>query len=604
MPDFSRNNLAKATSPYLRQHEGNPIWWQEWNTQTLGHAKKSGKPLFVSIGYSTCHWCHVMASEAFSDREIADYLNGNFVCIKVDREQRPDIDQFAMSFLVKMQGSGGWPLNIFLTPDLKPFLALTYAGVAPRHGMPAFIDILKSAKQAFSQEGKIPAHTVARNEPRAREEAEVIGEILSSFDVDNGGFGGAPKFPPHCTLLLLASEYEATKDHGVKAAFAKTLDSVSLRGMHDHLQGGFYRYCTDAEWTIPHFEKMLYDQAMLLWAYSAAYKALSEENHKIVCEKIIKCLEETFRGESGLYFSAHDADTEHEEGSTYIWAVPELRQILTQKEFGEFEAVYDVTEHGNFEGKNHLVKKGNVFLPKIEEKLLAARSKRAQPFVDRKIVTEWNCLAGIGLVTNYRFTANQEALKIATRIYNGILSKHYKKGALAHSSLNGALQKGEFLSDHATLLLFATYMHEETRSEEKIVSQLLEKMLKFRKPDGTWIESNNSDFLEVAAQSFDHPGPSSSAVAELALLRAGTILGKERGVIGFGNPLGQDFKSFAAFFSENMHEIKSKEKIEWEKLPMSCIQLPGKGYSDCFDGSCRKFAGKKELLEALEKAQK
>ncbi len=552
MADFSRNNLANASSPYLSQHAQNPVHWQEWNPQTLAHAKKTKKPLFVSIGYSTCHWCHVMAAEAFSDSGIARYLNENFVAIKVDREERPDIDQLAMSFITRTQGGGGWPLNIFMSADMRPYFAATYVPVTPKFGLPGFIEVLRMGKDAYERHsGKIPQYLMQQSSAEKSTEHEAVETILSNFDAEHGGFGGAPKFPPHCTLLFLISYFENTKDLGAAAAIEKTLDAILLRGLHDHLQGGFFRYCVDGEWTIPHFEKMLYDQAMLLWAYSAAYKALGKEEYKEVAQKTIRCLTQTFDDGAGMLFSGHDADTGHEEGAAYVWDKKEIEKILSQQELKEFLAVYEITDGGNFEGKNHLVKKADAFLPEIEKKLLAARRKRPQPFIDRKILTSWNCLAGIALLEAGKCLGNKEVKEMALGLFGSLMKKHCVKGLVLHSSIGGRVQGGEFLQDCAGLLLFATHVHEETGKEEKLVKELLARLGKFQKK-GDWIESSNADFVEVPAQDFDHPAPSSVALAEMAQMRAEKILGKKPRSLEFQSGMNRDFHNLAALLHKQL----------------------------------------------------
>lgn len=601
MTDFHRNNLDKASSPYLQQHKNNPVWWQGWGKETLEYARQTAKPLFASVGYATCHWCHAMANEAFSDKGVAQYLNENFVSMKVDREQRPDIDHFLMAFIVQTQGQGGWPLNVFLTPDLKPFLALTYAPLQPRYGMPAFIQVLQMAKEAYEKrKGKIPAFAPQKPMQGNFEEPEVIGGILNSFDAEHGGFGSAPKFPAHNTMLFLISYFEHTQDIGVKAAIEKTLDTTALRGLHDHLQGGFYRYCVDTAWTIPHFEKMLYDQAMLLWVYSAAYKVLGKDEYRTIAGKTVKCLEETFENEAGLFYSGHDADTDHEEGKTYLWSKQEIEALLGKKEAEEFFSAYEVTKEGNFEGKNHLVKKELVFLQTVEEKLLRARKKREQPFTDRKILTSWNCLAGIALLHAYRYCGIGKALEKAEKTFQALANCHYKNDWLSHSSLEGTLQNEEFLEDYAALLLFATYLYEEGKATESIVRELSEKVLWFKKK-GIWIENRAVDFGEMPAPEFDHPTPSASSLAGLALFRTGIITGARPEALEYSQPLNQDFHNLAGFIARgNLHEVHSPEKIGWEKMPLNAMQLRGKKFEDCYAMQCRQFKTEEELAGYLQ----
>ncbi len=601
MINFERNNLDKASSPYLQQHKDNPIHWQEWNKEVLEYAKKNNKLIFVSIGYATCHWCHVMASEAFSDKEIADYLNEQFVSIKVDREQRPDIDQYMMSFIIETQGSGGWPLNVFLTPDGKPFYALTYAPVAPSYGLPPFLNILKMIKEGYEKhKEKIEMYKPYAITTENIKEKQVIEAIKSGADFDNGGFG-IPKFPPHNTLLFLISYYEETKDSEVREIIEKTLDIMATRGLQDHLQGGFYRYCVDNQWTIPHFEKMLYDQAMLLLVYSVAYKVLKKEEYKIIANKIITCLEETYQ-HNNLFYSAHNADTNHEEGATYLWSEEELQKVLTEGEFNQFTELYEINEKGNFEGKNHLIKRTFAFLPEIENKLLQIRKNRDQPFTDKKIITSWNALAGIALLLAYRCIGNEKAKDKAIILFKNLLAKHYINGKLAHSSINDSLQKDEFLEDYASMLLFATYVYEETREYKSIIKQLLKKIKEFQKGDG-WIENKADDFIEISAQKIDHPIPSSTSLSEFSIFRAQLILQKEYSPSHYKEPLNYDFFNLVAFLKNgNLHEIHTPELIDWQLLPLNCIQIMSTNIQDCYKQRCMEFKTVKSLVEFLKKA--
>src|SRR3989338_4098442 len=383
MTDFHQNNLIHSLSPYLQQHQNNPIHWQEWSKETLEYAKQNNKLLFVSVGYAACHWCHVMAAEAFEDKEIAEFLNQHFVSIKIDKEQRPDIDQYMMAFLIQQQGHGGWPLNVILTPDQKPMLAMTYVPITPKYELPGLLDILKDAIDLYARnmtsfESFIP-DIFSDTDATSLTSKELVQTIIYSFNNHTASFHPGPQFPPYNTLLFLLAYYEETKDIKVRNIIETILDTIALGGLHDHLQGGFYRYCVDEYWTTPHFEKMLYDQALLLWVFSIAYKLLKKEVYKEIAQNIIRCLEDTFE-KDGLYFSGHDADTHHEEGITYLWTKKELEQCLSPEEYISFASVYMLEE--NFDGKIHLLKKDLSFLPEIERKLLLLRKKRQQPFVD------------------------------------------------------------------------------------------------------------------------------------------------------------------------------------------------------------------------------
>jgi hypothetical protein len=597
--DFNRNNLDLATSPYLRQHENNPIHWQEWKPDVLEHAKEAGKLLFVSVGYSTCHWCHVMASEVFEDKSASDFLNKYFVCIKIDREQRPDIDQYLMGFLVATQGQGGWPLNVVMSPDRKPFFAATYIPISPRYNMPGFVELMSQVMSFYeSNKQKLTDFNPIVYNALTFEENKLIEAITMMHDDRNGGFGSNQKFPPYNSILFLLHWYESTRNEDAKKIADQILDVMATRGLHDHLQGGFYRYCTDTQWTIPHFEKMLYDQSMLLWAYSVGYKVLGKNEYKIIVNKIITCLEETYE-ENNLFYSAHDADTDHHEGLTYLYSTAELKQLLTDDEYEKFSELYILTDHGNFEGKNHLVKIRNDFLPEIEEKILTERKTRPQPFTDKKIVTSWNALAGCGLVMAYRSGCNDAAMGKAKKLFDALLENHFVDGILYHSSLDGNVQKEEFLEDYSALLLFATYLHEETGEYGEIIGKLKTGIQKF-KIDGRWFEARNDDFMAIPAQDYDQPTPSSVSLAELALLRVDILEGKTYMPDDYHQPGSCDFYNYMNLLrSGYFHEIHSPERIEWEKLPAGTVVIQSEIIQDCHKGSCREYESVDKLLVAI-----
>lgn len=581
--DISRNNLDKSRSPYLRQHADNPIHWQEWSKEILTIAKQEQKKIFVSIGYSTCHWCHVMAKEAFSNQEIAQYLNKHFISIKVDREERPDIDQYFMSFIQSTTGRGGWPLNVFLSPESEPIIAFTYMPVERRYGMPAMLDLLQSIQNT----GKIIPFTVTYDATKAKETLldSLLKAILSTYDDIYGGFGGGNKFPSASTLLFLISYYERYKDDSVKKIIEHTLFMMMTRGMYDHLQGGFFRYCVDRKWTIPHFEKMLYDQAMLLWTYSWGYQVFKQEAFRSVIKGILRCLQESFV-EDGLYFSAHDADTNHGEGSTYLWSYEELRDVLTPLELSYLMEHYEISEKGNFEGKNHLLRKSIGDYGIVEEKLLKLRKKREQPFMDRKIITSWNALTGIAFVMAWRAVGDRSLLNQAELILNKLLQKHVDGTVLAHSSYEGALQRQEFLEDVAALFVLATYIFEEKRSNKSVLLWLRKKVNEFN--DGGWFESSSRDFYKVRALDFDHPFPSSVSLVTMALLRCSILLKEEYQSVNYRSYSGNEFYNLCAFISNgHWHCLHNPHIFSWSNVPLNTIQIRDTSYSDCFEGMCR-----------------
>ena len=599
MLNLQKNNLDKASSPYLKQHEQNPIFWQEWSNEVLKASKEQNMLILASVGYTTCHWCHVMAQEAFSNKEIADFLNKHFISIKIDREQRPDLDNYFMQFIQLTQGNGGWPLNVFLTPDAKPFFAATYIPVAPKYNMPDFLSVLKHILSSYEKnKDKIELFTPLKIKENFIPEEQLLTAIKQNFDKDFGGFGMSMKFPPHNTLLFLLYYYshleeqpeENKNDNNhldkiiIKEMITKTLDYISISGLHDHLQGGFYRYCTDRIWQIPHFEKMLYDQAMLLQVYSLAYKVFNKIEYKIMVKKIVQCIEETFEDKKNnsepahLFYSGHDADTNHEEGATYLWKFDELKQLLTEKESQQFIGVYEISEQGNFEGKNHLIKKQFKQLPDIEKKLLDIRKQKSQPFTDKKIITSWNALTGIAMMIAWRCTNDRTLKTKSEAVFSALLEKHYKNNILVHSSLGTIFQKEEFLEDYASMLLFATYIYEETGKYKEILEEFYAKINSLFDKEKNWVENKTQDFMEIPANVFDHPVPSSTSLAEMAVLRTKILLNENYAdnklAEKYKEPLHFDFYNIISLIEKgNFHIFHVPYRIEWSNLPINTIQV-------------------------------
>ncbi len=652
--DFQRNNLDIARSPYLRQHTANPVWWQEWNAETLDHATEAGKPLFVSVGYATCHWCHVMAAEAFSSDAVAQYLNEHFVSIKIDREERPDIDHYLMQFLLATRGNGGWPLNVFLAAPRRPVAALMYLPVHPRGGMPGFVDIAErvvafiAEKRDQLKDFELPSTGDSAGDPAGPEtggqpspagrsiltEARTkAASLVRRADREHGGFGMAAKFPPHSTLLFLLHLPGPSAD----AVVTETLRAMALGGLHDHLQGGFFRYCVDRTWTVPHFEKMLYDQAMLLWVYAMAWNRYRDPLYKYTTEGIVTALNETFL-DGDLYISAHDADTNHHEGETYLWTDQELAKYSLEHSSGT--SFFQLTPGGNFEGRHHLLRP--VDIPRDEDvptpdeqnilrDLLSVRRRRPQPEPDRKIVTAWNALTGIALVIAGRYLDLPEWLHRARTLRDALLASNGEVDTfrttsdvpsgltvqLVRSSLNGEKSPGEFLEDYAAFLLLETYLMEAgppgpdtpARAVPPPSADTLEdlerQVLRFyHSEDGLvapgWSLAITEDFSSVPADEFDAPTPSAISLAEYALLRStqlrntplSSIPGAppiEGGALPVGTEQIRDFHNIAALFSAGEHYVLHRIKpIEWALLPPGTMQIPSSGPQDdwCYRGAC------------------
>jgi len=582
-----RNNLDKSSSPYLLQHIDNPVWWQEWSDDLIKYALSSRKLLFVSVGYATCHWCHVMASEAFSDKKTAEYLNSHYICIKVDREQRPDIDQMLMDFINSQNGRGGWPLNVFMTPDFHPVYALTYAPVNSRDSMLSFLSIAEKVLE-FYEENKdnIPPFTSIQKQPGIADESLLAKTLSKYYDQENGGFGTGPKFPPHSSLLYLLYQLGIEDSPSIKTVCNKTLDNMSLRGLNDHLQGGIFRYCIDREWTIPHFEKMLYDQAMALWCFSLAFRVIGKESYKSVAEKILKCLEECFNNE-GLYITAHDADSEHEEGMTYLWSYEELKNDLTPNEFEKLSQTYFINASGNFNGRIHLIRQNEYPLNEIEDKLLKIRKTRKQPSRDNKILCGMNALLAISMIQAARFLGRKDLEMNASGIVINLLNKFWDGKTLKHSLFKGSIQELSFLFDAAAVLTAITMLFENDDSWGKLMSDMSAYLESFK--EGTlWKESSASDFKTVYASWSDQPVPSSVSLAEMGLTRVALLTGKDVSFKNFREPFTSDFYNISAMMNNGMfHIIESARELSWNDLPVNSIKMYGPHETDCFMGACR-----------------
>ncbi|TVQ27417.1 MAG: thioredoxin domain-containing protein [Spirochaetaceae bacterium] len=636
---FDRNNLDLSSSPYLRQHRDNPVWWQEWSAEVLAHARALGRPLFVSAGYSTCHWCHVMAADAFSNSAVAGYLNEHFVSIKLDREQRPDIDHYLMTFLVATTGSGGWPLNAFLTPDLHPFFAMTYAGSQPAFGRPGFAEILSRILAFFLDRRSdiapfeldstdqivrvspadltVPAASLPVASGSALPEidscddelAACVSRLASHYDDESAGFGREQKFPPHAPLLFLQLVLAAggsdpsgstVIDPCARRMVEQTLSVMQSSGLHDHLQGGFFRYTVDRQWRIPHFEKMLYDQAMMLWNYSYAAHLTGRTDFAETAGRIIGCLRDTFAVD-GAYAAGHDADTDHHEGMTYLWTSSELADLPAESA-DAIHAAFEITSSGNFEGRNHLIRRpvadgtsrSDDALRRAMDELLSVRRARPQPERDNKILTGWNALVGCGLVAAARYV-DPGALTLAVDLARTLVDRFVSGGAVAHAAIGDTLQSDRFLSDHAALLLFLSLLTEHGRvfADEfgDTVDSLVGGIDAFVDHDRSalpfWIENLTDDFGRIPADTADQPIPSGVSLAELALARVSVVRRAHQPALVFGEPWARSFSNIAALVSRGyFHGVESPQPCDWRSLPLNSIQYEGPHRQTCFRGVC------------------
>lgn len=600
MINFNRNNLDTATSPYLQQHKDNPIFWQEWSSEVRDYAQKNNKLLFISVGYATCQWCHVMCRESFSDATAAAFLNEQCVSVKVDREQRPDIDQFLMSYCITTQGSGGWPLNVILTPDLKPFAAFTYVPLHADNNLPGFVDILTKAVAFYhTNKDAITPYTPTPAQPQSVPEEKIIPLIQSYYDTHHGGFGTEPKFPPHTTLLFLLHYFATTHDQNVYGILKKTLEAMALGGLHDHLEGGFFRYCADAAWHIPHFEKMLYDQGLMVWTYSLAYKTLKLPLAKQVVEQLLHCLEISFEHD-GAYYAGIDTNHTPQEEEYYLWTYQALQEALTPQELDECKRIYTI--ESTSQEPFLLLKRGEHTPTSWEHTLLELRQKRATPLVDTKIITSWNAMVGIGLIAAYRYVGIKDALQKAQQLYDTLWQKHVTAAAVYHSSLHTTVDQHGFLQDVASMLLFTTYLMEETGTYHNQMAHLQTLLGTFVHAN-VWYEITTSDFMPIPAAIGDQSMPSSTALALLAVVRSALLSNQPLQPLSYKEPLIFDFLNVSSLMCAQATIIEAPTTIEWKHLPAHCLQRRGATFKRYIGQTCTEYASEQELVNAMSAQQ-
>jgi uncharacterized protein YyaL (SSP411 family) len=478
------NHLAGQTSPYLLQHQYNPVDWYPWGEEALARAKRENKPIFLSIGYAACHWCHVMERESFENDAIAALLNASFIAIKVDREERPDLDDVYMTAVQMMTGQGGWPLTVFLTPDGKPFFGGTYFPPDDRMGHRGFASVLALVADAWARKHddvvqsaaeitrQVTAATsaasggTAPSRAGASDQARAAADLAARFDARWGGFGAAPKFPPHAALALLLREHALRNEPVPLRMVDTTLERMARGGMYDQVGGGFARYSTDARWLVPHFEKMLYDQALLVPAYVDGWLVTHQPLYRrVVLETLDFVRREMTSPDGGLYASL-DADSDGHEGTFYVWNPAEIAAALGPEDGALFSSVYDITPHGNFEGRSipnlvdrslaeHAAARGmteaelDLRLTPLRAKLLAARGRRTRPATDDKVLTSWNALMISGFARAYQAFGREEDLRSAQRAAEFLRRHLAREGRLLVSWRDGTAHLNAYLDDYA-----------------------------------------------------------------------------------------------------------------------------------------------------------
>jgi uncharacterized protein YyaL (SSP411 family) len=562
------NRLAKETSPYLQQHADNPVDWYPWGEEALRAARESGRPILLSVGYSACHWCHVMAHESFEDAAIAKVMNDNFVNIKVDREERPDIDQiYQLAQQMLTRRGGGWPLTMFLTPDQLPFFGGTYFPSAPRYGMPGFPDLLKRVRQFYDEhpddvraQGSEVARALQSAEPRSEAASPnlaggpidaAVDHLLQAFDRIHGGFSGAPKFPHPDAMELLMRRFASHGDRDALDAAAFSLMKMAKGGIYDQLGGGFARYSVDARWEIPHFEKMLYDNGWLLRLYADAWAITRDPVFERVAAETARWAMREMQSPEGGYYSSFDADSEGEEGKYYVWTLEEARALLTPEELAAASLAYGLDRPPNFEGRHW-----NLVLARAPEeiaqalgsnvaavtarleaarrKLLAARAKRVPPGLDDKVPTSWNALMIAGMARAARVFAQPEWLASAHRAVDFIRGTLWKDGKLLATYKDGRAHLAAYLDDHAYLLAalletMQAQFHPEDLAWAREIGEILLNDFHDPAEGGFFFTSHGHEpLIHRPKPGPDNATPSGNAVAALALNRLAFLTGDTR----------------------------------------------------------------------------
>ncbi len=599
------NRLADETSPYLLQHKNNPVDWYPWGPEALKHAKEEQKPIFLSIGYSACHWCHVMEHESFEDEEIAAALNENFVCIKVDREERPDLDQIYMSAVQALTQRGGWPMSVFLTPDLKPFYAGTYWPPRAGRGMPGFDQVVAAVANAWktNRDAVVEQSQQLTNHLGEMQKGSDTGELSAdliegavkhfaqTFDSQHGGFGGAPKFPAPMVLRLLLRDYQRRQQRESLDMVRTTLDKMAAGGIYDHLGGGFARYSVDQRWLVPHFEKMLYDNAQLAVTYLEAFQVTGDEAYARVVREMLDYVLRDMTDPAGGFYSTEDADSEGVEGKFYVWTPDSLKEVLGEQAAETFARVYDVTESGNFEHGQSILN-----LPKsiaqhaklldrdvadLEEELAAsraklfeAREKRVHPHKDDKVIVAWNGLMIAAFAKAGAVLGEDRYLQAAQDAANFLLQEVRREdGRLLHTWRGGKAKLDAYLDDYAYLANGLISLYEATFVGRYLdeAQALLETVLKhFRdeKDGGFYFTADDHEELILRNKDLlDNAVPSGNAMAATALWRMSLFTGDDRyreAALGAWRVTGETMRRYPSAAAQSLQGVDRVQGPSYE----------------------------------------
>ena len=559
------NRLIKEQSPYLRQHAYNPVDWYPWGDEALARAKAENKPILLSIGYSACHWCHVMERESFEDEGIARLMNENFVSIKVDREERPDLDHIYMEAVQMISGRGGWPLTMFLTPEGKPFFGGTYFPPVDRQGMPGFPRVLMAIAQAYRNGAHEVQHNIAKlsealgalgtytaPQGELRRDLPIVAAhaLARSYDSVNGGLGQAPKFPNTFVFSLFLRGYDADNDSGFATMVRDTLSKMARGGIYDQIGGGFHRYSVDDRWLVPHFEKMLYDNALLARLYLDAARALSEPEFLTVAREILDYVLREMTSPEGGFYSTQDADSEGEEGKFFLWTPAEVEEVLDAKLAAIAERYFDVTAEGNFEDRNILHRPIEIAdaarvvnmtpdeltaaIATIKEKLFAARERRIKPGRDEKVLAAWNGMMISALAEGYRALHEPRYLAAAEKAAHFVMTTLWDGRALRRSFKDGTARFNAYLEDYALVGSAMLDVHQATLAPEylayarTLADAILERFLDQERGGFFFTSTDHEQLITRFKAAFDGSTPSGNSAAVMLLLRLHAYTGDDR----------------------------------------------------------------------------
>jgi uncharacterized protein YyaL (SSP411 family) len=559
------NRLINETSPYLLQHAHNPVDWYPWGEEAFERARQEDRPILLSIGYSACHWCHVMEDESFENEQIAQLMNDNFINIKVDREERPDLDTIYMNAVQMITGSGGWPMTMFLTPDGRPFYGGTYFPPADRYGMPGFPRILMAIAEGYrTRRGEIEEGAASLlgelrkiNEMKPQE-GELNVEILDhaanhlvrTLDPLHGGFGNKPKFPPSMALTLLLRQYHRTKDQSALNAVELTLEKMAKGGVYDQLGGGFHRYSVDEKWLVPHFEKMLYDNALLSRIYLDTYLVTGKEFYRRIVTETLDYVRREMTDPGGGFYSTQDADSEGEEGKFFVWTLEEIRVLLGEEDARLFSRYFDVTEMGNFEGHSILhIDEGLETIAKLmgiaperlaeiiergKRVLFEERERRIKPHRDEKMLAAWNGLMLRSFAEAARVLDRKDYLEVAIRNAHFLLTHLHKDGRLlrthqnGESKLNAYLEDYSFVSDGFLALYEATFDPRWFEEARKLIEMMIAQFWDAESGGFFFTSADHEQLITRTKDFYDNAMPAGNSVATHVLLRLSLLTGEGR----------------------------------------------------------------------------